>query len=460
MLIGEVKSLLRNTLSSTTVQTSGLEKLFAYLDDRWDLPESIEWLRLGLALRDVYLSPRWRAAVVAFGSLVVHGCLYAYMRSCVRGIEFKERRKQRRIDRDEALQVLENELKNLKLSEEEIEHIVSCNVPDLVSKLQSGELLATQVLHAFQWKALSAHKKTNCLTGLVIEAEEWAVALDKLPRDERGPLHGIPISVKENFPLAYTSVNVNQVYKSKRPLKIGVFTFDGFCQPIPACESIVIEASEHLSSLGHEIVEWSPPDPHLAFWYAVSIMSGDGGQSTHKEILNDELSSDVLMLYHVPITLRRIIARVIKPFNPFNSTLLRLSCGVRSVPDWWHLTLRIQEYRQRVISSWKESGLDVIICPSFATPALPLNNEISLHAGNYCMLFNVLNFPAGVVPRGEFSDDDVEEVRSDYPEDTAYQRKIKQCVLQDSVGLPLSVQCVSLPWQEELCLRVMNELET
>jgi hypothetical protein len=80
----EIKNLLRDTLSATTVKKSGLEKLFAYLDKRHlDLPESVEWLRLGLAMRDVYISPRWRAGLAAFGILFFHGLLYAYMRACV-----------------------------------------------------------------------------------------------------------------------------------------------------------------------------------------------------------------------------------------------------------------------------------------------------------------------------------------------------------------------------------------
>lgn len=32
--------------------------------------------------------------------------------------------------------------------------------------------------------------------------------------------------------------------------------------------------------------------------------------------------------------------------------------------------------------------------------------------------------------------------------------------VQGSVGLPVAVQCVALPWEEELCLRFMKEVET
>ena len=30
--------------------------------------------------------------------------------------------------------------------------------------------------------------------------------------------------------------------------------------------------------------------------------------------------------------------------------------------------------------------------------------------------------------------------------------------MKKSVGLPVAVQCVALPWQEELCLRFMREV--
>ena len=32
--------------------------------------------------------------------------------------------------------------------------------------------------------------------------------------------------------------------------------------------------------------------------------------------------------------------------------------------------------------------------------------------------------------------------------------------MQDAQGLPVGVQCVALPYMEELCLRVMNDVET
>lgn len=48
-------------------------------------------------------------------------------------------------------------------------------------------------------------------------------------------------------------LNVLKVYKSKRPLKIGFYTQDGFFQAVPACERAVQLAKTALQNIGHEV---------------------------------------------------------------------------------------------------------------------------------------------------------------------------------------------------------------
>ncbi|KAL8178743.1 UNVERIFIED_CONTAM: hypothetical protein K2H54_056038 [Gekko kuhli] len=81
-------------------------------------------------------------------------------------------------------------------------------------------------------------------------------------------------------------------------------------------------------------------------------------------------------------------------------------------------------------------------------------------ATTYTHLYNVLNFPAGVVPVTTVSEADEEELRhyKGYYGDP-WDKRMKEAV-QDAVGLPVAVQCVALPWQEELCLHFMKEVET
>ena len=41
--------------------------------------------------------------------------------------------------------------------------------------------------------------ETNCITDYADEARSWSMALREVPSEEMGPLHGLPISVKESF---------------------------------------------------------------------------------------------------------------------------------------------------------------------------------------------------------------------------------------------------------------------
>ena len=46
---------------------------------------------------------------------------------------------------------------------------------------------------------MEATEKTNCVVDFIDESVEEALRLRSLPVDKRGPLHGLPISLKENI---------------------------------------------------------------------------------------------------------------------------------------------------------------------------------------------------------------------------------------------------------------------
>ncbi|KAH0504303.1 Fatty-acid amide hydrolase 1 [Microtus ochrogaster] len=116
-------------------------------------------------------------------------------------------------------------------------------------------------------------------------------------------------------------------------------------------------------------------------------------------------------------------------------------------------------YRNSVIAQWKAMNLDVLLTPMLG-PALDLNaSGRATGAISYTMLYNCLDFPAGVVPVTTVTAEDdaqMEHYRGYFGDiwDSTLKKAMKK-----SVGLPVAVQCVALPWQEELCLRFMREVE-
>jgi Asp-tRNA(Asn)/Glu-tRNA(Gln) amidotransferase A subunit family amidase len=76
------------------------------------------------------------------------------------------------------------------------QEIINMSFEDLRLELANCNYTATEVLLAFQAKAILVHDKTNCVTGFIEDALERARQLDLLPKGQRKPLHGLPISCK------------------------------------------------------------------------------------------------------------------------------------------------------------------------------------------------------------------------------------------------------------------------
>ncbi|KAK3312535.1 amidase [Apodospora peruviana] len=83
--------------------------------------------------------------------------------------------------------------------------ITSSNAVELITRLASGELTSVEVTRAFCKRAAAAHQLTNCLSEIFFDrALETAVRLDAyIAREGKplGPLHGLPVSLKDNFNL-------------------------------------------------------------------------------------------------------------------------------------------------------------------------------------------------------------------------------------------------------------------
>lgn len=93
--------------------------------------------------------------------------------------------------------------------------ITEKNVEDLVSLLASGQWSAGDVIQAFMRRAALAHLLTNCVTEVLpYRALQRAAELDDyLAETGRpiGPLHGVPVSVKEHIGMQGLDLNAGFV---------------------------------------------------------------------------------------------------------------------------------------------------------------------------------------------------------------------------------------------------------
>ncbi|XP_013379905.1 fatty-acid amide hydrolase 1 isoform X2 [Lingula anatina] len=254
----------------------------------------------------------------------------------------------------------------------------------------------------------------------------------------------------------------SEIYESTKPLKIGFYTeFEDFITPVPACQRAVLVAKAVLEQKGHKLIPWTPPNvkDNLFTYYGRNILA-DYGESL-AVMLKGDVIDQCMQVFHsvrLPYFLKRIISFFIKPFDCFASRMLLAVKPFRSIYEWFNFNTKVEKWKMDFKDNWQNYEMDAVICPVMTAPALPLGYPGRAHASMaFCTLYNVLNFPAGVVPVTKVTATDMEELKN-YKAPNTWQKLVKKGC-EGGKGLPVAVQCVTLPFQEELCLRVMKELQ-
>ncbi|XP_032821859.2 fatty-acid amide hydrolase 1 isoform X1 [Petromyzon marinus] len=254
-----------------------------------------------------------------------------------------------------------------------------------------------------------------------------------------------------------------KIYENKSPMVVGYYEGDGFIQPNPSMRRSVREARALLENNGHKLVPFEPP--RLEYCLTELVMKAlfaDGAETLLGKFAGDVVDPNLhyqISMYRIPKLLSWLLSVLTKPFAPRQSKALRMQGGVKNVAALWKLHAAIEAYRTEFISAWRVAGIEVLLCPALG-PALKIGHGGKLSALTvFHILYNLLNFPAGVVPMGTVTVQDEQEL-SDYRGHYGdiWEKAFPKAVA-GGVGLPLSVQCVALPWQEEQCLRLMREVE-
>ncbi|GAM87939.1 hypothetical protein ANO11243_059670 [Dothideomycetidae sp. 11243] len=121
------------------------------------------------------------------------------------------------VKRAERAALLKEHSLSSRISEHDLKITNIADVSELTNSMRLGNVTAEDVVRAYIHKAIQAHEKTNCLTEINFDgAIAQAKDLDSFWKETgrlKGPLHGVPISVKDQFnikgfdsTLGYTSL--------------------------------------------------------------------------------------------------------------------------------------------------------------------------------------------------------------------------------------------------------------
>lgn len=244
-------------------------------------------------------------------------------------------------------------------------------------------------------------------------------------------------------------------------LRVGFYVDDGLIPCSRAIVRAIAKAASALRARGADVVPFTPPGIADAIYLYFAALSADGG-ATALSITKRSSDADVDVslrslrrLAGLPPVARRAAAQVAGLAGEHRIQRLLSVSGPKSVAAFWEITAALRSARAAIASAMRAERLDVLLCPPYATPALPhTGSRDFVLAGSTAMLWNLAQFPAGVVPVTRVRAD---EAHRDPPRDRLEKRAAE--VDEKSEGLPIGVQVVGLPYCDHVVLAAMIALE-
>jgi fatty acid amide hydrolase len=134
--------------------------------------------------------------------------------------------------------------------------------------------------------------------------------------------------------------------------------------------------------------------------------------------------------------------------------------GHRDTASHWRAVESLKDYRARFLGALERaapSPIDVLLSPAQALPAVRHGAAAELGTiGAYTAIYNVLGYPAGVVPFTRVRAE--EEMGTPRTKD-----KMDRTALateRGSAGLPIGVQIAARPFRDHVALAVMGAVES
>lgn len=245
-------------------------------------------------------------------------------------------------------------------------------------------------------------------------------------------------------------------------LRVAYYSDDGTFPVSPAVRRAVIEAAGMLAGRGAHVVEWRPPDARQGLDLFYSLLASDGARA-YKQVIGrdkrDPRLASLLALGGASPALLAGLRLMLRLSGQRNTLAILRNFGHRDTAHYWKLVEARMEYAERfraALDGDDGEPFDVIVCPACSVPAFQHGASRDLStAGAYAPLYNLLGYPAGVVPvtRVRSGEDTSRKSSVDAMERTARKADI------GSVGLPIGVQVVARPWREHVALAAMRAIE-
>ncbi|CAB4060473.1 FAAH [Lepeophtheirus salmonis] len=283
-------------------------------------------------------------------------------------------------------------------------------------------------------------------------------------------LHALFADQSEEFAKKHYSLvplKWNRSLLTKRKMKIGWFDHNNYFEAVPSCTRALYECVDLLSQNGHDLIKIEDPGTPKLVDIVLSSFQSDGGARVRSVVDEKECIDECYRLNYylayVPEFIKYYLGKIIFTYIIPSKILLQLS-SKKALPasEIWRLSGELQTFEEKVHEIWWQSlGLDAVITPGFAFPAIP-NSEVSIYlpAAAFTAPYNILDLPAGVVPFTKVNQEDINKMDGyPYHESDDYLFKRLKTKLTGTIDCPVGVQVIGKKWQEETVLYLMNEIQ-
>ncbi|MDP4163628.1 MAG: amidase family protein [Bacillota bacterium] len=272
-------------------------------------------------------------------------------------------------------------------------------------------------------------------------------------------------------PLAKTADDLKMAYEVLSHRKIdhvplhgltaGIWMEDGILATSPSIRRAVNEAAADLEKLGVNVVQYDLPSIKEAMQCFYGMMCADGGVGIIAALgssKQEKAVANVIRIQGFGKIKRKMITALLKGLGQKIVVEVILPyVGTKSDKAFSDLVKWRETYREFVQNDMKKKGIDFIVSPVFPVPALLHDGSDQLsYEGAYNSLINFLGFASGALSFSTVKEG--EEIQLRNLKDRVNQTAMKN--EENTMGLPLAVQIASFPYQEDIVLSVMKELET
>lgn len=251
----------------------------------------------------------------------------------------------------------------------------------------------------------------------------------------------------------------HDTYNGTKPLRIGYFDYNHIFECSEVVKSVIKDSVEHLKAEGHTLVPFDTQfmkDVPRLFTQGFLAVSGN----FMMEILKGEDPSWPYKLYYYQnkTWLANIFFKLSFRLGGYKQISSYLDCiDPISLQSFCEISAQFLKFKYELTRYWSELKLDAVVCPIFPLVAPLLGSTMKIpQAFSYSFVWNVADYPAGVLPTRLVREG---EDRYDAGDQTDTSVQTAKEIMKNSVGLPVSVQVVAKPFEDEKALRIMKSLE-